>query len=261
MTWTIRPRSKSGLMAAVTRGGGPLVLLIHGVGLRAEAWSAQIDYLSRTCRVVAIDMPGHGKSSPLSDEAELADFTDRIALTLEEPAIVVGHSLGAMIALNMAIRYNAQVNGVVALNAIYGRAPGAKAATIARANSLDGKTIADPTETLQRWFNGEPSPESNACEEWLKSVDPASYRTAYRIFAHEDGPKASDLKKLKCPALFVTGDQEPNSTPSMSENMAELVVNGRAEIFRGAAHMLPMTHSTQLNRLLATFVAQTSERI
>lgn len=261
MIWTTRPRFKVGSLAAITSGDGPLVLLIHGVGLRAEAWCAQIDDLSRTCRVVAIDMPGHGHSPALPDTDVLADFTDSIVAALDEPAIVVGHSFGAMIALDMAIKHKTRVNGVVALNAIYRRDAAAKTAVMVRANSLDGKMVADPTATLERWFGGAPSPQSSACKEWLQTVDPSGYRNAYRIFAHEDGPTEADLKALDCPALFVTGEQEPNSTPAMSKRMAALAPSGRAEIFANAAHMLPMTHAAQLNGLLNTFVTNTLERM
>lgn len=139
MTSTILPRSNIGSLAAITAGEGPLVLLIHGVGLRAEAWGAQIDALSATCRVIAVDMPGHGGSAPL-------------------PA----------------------------------------------------------TPTLTRWFGAEASAQRTACETWLRSADPAGYRAAYRVFAHENGPSASDLAVLYCPALFLTGADEPNSTPAMS---------------------------------------------
>jgi pimeloyl-ACP methyl ester carboxylesterase len=132
---------------------------------------------------------------------------------------------------------------------------------MARAKSLDGKTIADPTATLERWFGGKPSRESEACKDWLQTVDPVGYRNAYRIFAQEDGPTKADLKAMDCPAFFVTGEQEPNSTPAMSKNMAALPQNGHAEVFTDAAHMLPMTHAAQLNELLATFIVNTSGRM
>jgi pimeloyl-ACP methyl ester carboxylesterase len=261
MIWTTRPRSEAGPLAAITKGEGPLVVLIHGVGLRAEAWGAQIDDLSRICNLHAVDMPAHGHSAALPEKAGLADFTDSLAASLDRPAIVVGHSFGAMIALDMAIRHKARIRGVVALNAIFRRDATAQAAVQARAATLDGTTTADPDATLTRWFGADPSPARSACNEWLRAVDPAGYRTAYRIFAREDGPQEADLKTLECPALFVTGAQEPNSTPAMSENMAALTPHGRAEVFANAAHMLPMTHAAQLNPLLTNFVANTSERM
>ena len=78
MTWTTQRRSKFGTLAATTAGDGPLVVLIHGVGLRAEAWGAQIATLSQNCRVIAVDMPGHGHSASLTGAPDLADFTDSI---------------------------------------------------------------------------------------------------------------------------------------------------------------------------------------
>ena len=79
MTWTTRPRSEFGALRAITAGDGPTVLLIHGVGLRAEAWNAQIDAMSERFRVVAVDMPGHGQSPLLAPDSGLSEYTDAIA--------------------------------------------------------------------------------------------------------------------------------------------------------------------------------------
>lgn len=254
MTWTTRPRSKAGPLSTITMGDGPLVVLIHGVGLRAEAWGVQIDVLSEHGRVLAVDMPGHGQSAPFAQTPELDDFTDRIAQLLDAPAIVIGHSFGAMIALDLAIKHADHVKGVAALNAIYRRDVAAKAAVKARADKLDGKTVADPSATLHRWFGAEPSPERNACESWLRAVNPAGYRDAYRVFARENGPPDESLQALCCPALFLTGAREPNSTADMSQRMADLVPAGRAEIVPEAAHMMPMTHAAQVNAILSDFI-------
>lgn len=254
MTWTTQLRSKVGPLATMASGEGPLVILIHGVGLCAEAWGAQFDALSQTCRVIAVDMPGHGASTALAPRPELAGFTDTIAAALNGPAVMVGHSFGAMIALDLAIRHPKLVNGVAALNAIYRRDATAQAAVMARAKSLDGKTVSDPTETLNRWFGTASSPEREACDNWLRATDPEGYRNAYRVFAAQNGPAATDLVAMRCPALFLTGAQEPNSTPAMSQQMAALVSDGSAEVIQGAAHMLPMTHAPQVNAILTNFV-------
>ena len=50
----------------IEAGAGPAVLLLHGVGLRAEAWEPQIAALSPTHRVIAADLPGHGESDGLA---------------------------------------------------------------------------------------------------------------------------------------------------------------------------------------------------
>ena len=254
MTWTTQQRSKIGSVAAISRGAGPLVLMIHGVGLRAEAWGAQIDALADNYRVLAVDMPGHGLSAACVTAPTLADFSDAIVPSLDEPAVIIGHSFGAMIGLDLAIRYPERVRGIAALNAIYQRDLAAKAAVRARADNLDGVTSADPAATLERWFGTDSSPERAACRDWLSAVDPARYRDAYRVFARENGPSVKDLKGLACPALFLTGAREPNSTPEMSRQMAALVSGGRAEVVAGAAHMLPMTYAAEVNASLAAFL-------
>lgn len=53
MIWKTRPRSDFGTLKAVVQGSGPAVLLLHGVGLRAEAWGAQIEDLAQDYTVIA----------------------------------------------------------------------------------------------------------------------------------------------------------------------------------------------------------------
>lgn len=255
--WAARPRAKAGRLRGIRAGtAGPLVVLLHGVGLRAESWGAQIDAFEDRYTLLALDMAGHGHSPALSGgPAQLSDYTDLVAEAFDGPAIVVGHSMGAMIALDLAIRHPARVIGVAALNAIYRRTAEAAAAVRARADSLDGLTATDPTGTLRRWFGTAPSPAATACEDWIRSVDPAGYRAAYRVFATEDGPPDAGLAGLACPALFCTGAKEPNSTPAMSRQMGRLAPRGQTDIVTGAAHMMPMTHPAAVNDILAAFFA------
>lgn len=256
MTWTTRPRSDHASLSAITAGQGATVVFIHGVGLRTEAWGAQLDALSPHYRVVAVDMPGHGESALPAGDLSLSDYTDGIADGIDGPVMLVGHSMGAMIALDMAIRYPGKVLGMVALNAIFRRRPDAADAVHARAASLGGVRMTDPSGTLERWFGTSASPERDACHAWLTNVNPAAYKAAYTIFAHQDGPDTDDLTTLSCPALFMTGADEPNSTPAMSQAMAALAPQGRAEIIEGASHMMPMTHAAEVNAALLNFAKE-----
>ncbi|WP_312858733.1 alpha/beta fold hydrolase [Rhizobium sp. G21] len=58
-----RCKTPSGAAYAVAGAGDPLVL-IHGVGMRLEAWTPQIEALSKRFEVIAVDLPGHGESRP-----------------------------------------------------------------------------------------------------------------------------------------------------------------------------------------------------
>lgn len=253
MDWATRPRTDLAGLAAIVAGAGPTVVLVHGVGLRAEAWGAQIDALAAAgFRVIAPDMPGHGGTPACAGMPDLAGFAARLAPALAAPAMVAGHSMGAMVALELARQHPDRVRGIAACNAIYRRSAAARAAVCARAGTLDGVSAPDPAGPLARWFAAS-SPERDACERWLRAADPAGYRAAYRLFAAADGPADATLAALPCPALFMTGGDEPNSTPAMSEAMARLAPQGRAVVVAGAAHMMPMTHADRVSAELNAF--------
>ncbi|NRB05154.1 MAG: alpha/beta fold hydrolase, partial [Rhodobacteraceae bacterium] len=143
MTWTTRPRSKRDGIAYVVAGQGPHVLFLHGVGLRAEAWGAQIDALvAAGFRVMAPDMLGHGET-PFAPAQSIAEYAAPLAAFLETQTVIVGHSMGAMMAVELASSYAQNVRGVAALNAIYQRDAAAKAAVQSRVAALDGVTQSD----------------------------------------------------------------------------------------------------------------------
>ncbi|WP_298676674.1 alpha/beta hydrolase [uncultured Lentibacter sp.] len=251
MTWTTRPRSELSGLAAITVGKGPRVLLLHGVGLRAESWGAQLESIRAAHHVIAPDLPGHGHSPALGNsQPDLADYTTTLAKLLSSPTIVIGHSFGALLALTLAAHHPEKVSSVVALNAIFRRSPAAKTAVQTRLASLQETATSDPTDTLTRWFGTQDSAARRACHTWLMQANPRGYKAAYSVFAHEDGPSDSTLHRVRCPAFFVTGSEEPNSTPTMSHQMAQMVPQGEAVVIAGAAHMMPMTHATALDPVL-----------
>lgn len=261
MTWTIPQRSDgpSGLALSCS-GEGPAILLIHGVGLRSESWARQIPALAERFTVIAVDLPGHGDSASFDAAPTLSDYAERIAEVIDwqiGPAVIAGHSLGALIALEIAVRHPDLCAGVAALNAIFRRSKQASDAVRARADNLPLGNISDPEPTLERWFEVDQNPDAEkACRDWLLAADPAAYKAAYTVFAQADGPSDDALRGLSCPGLFMTGSEEPNSTPAMSEAMAALVPDGRCVVIDGAAHMMPMTHPGAVNSALLDFVAR-----
>ncbi|MBY5987704.1 alpha/beta fold hydrolase [Roseovarius atlanticus] len=259
MTSTTLPRSERAGLAVLEAGAGRPVVLLHGVGLNAEAWGAQIDGLSGGCRVIAPDMPGHGQSRRLSGQPSLEEYVQAVLPLLDsltEPAVIAGHSMGALIAVELAALAPAKVCAVAALNAVFERAPEAAAAIRERARRHDGETAPNPTQTLERWFGSEVSPERAACDRWLRAVDPAGYKAAYTAFARAEAPRRETVRAIACPALFATGALDPNSTPQMSRAMADLAPDGRVLVIDDAAHMMPMTHA---DRVLGALVALARE--
>jgi pimeloyl-ACP methyl ester carboxylesterase len=88
-------------------GTDPLVL-VHGLGGAAANWTLVAPELARTRRVLAVDLPGHGGSDPLPAATSLAPYADRVAGLVEHEGLgsadFVGHSLGGLISLRLAVR-------------------------------------------------------------------------------------------------------------------------------------------------------------
>ncbi|CAM3062978.1 alpha/beta fold hydrolase [Paracoccus nototheniae] len=220
------------------------VLLIHGVGMRAEAWAPQIDALSQHFRVVAVDMPGHGGSAPLPPDAQLPDFVAWAARLIEAlalgPVNLAGHSMGALVAAGLAVERPDLVRRLALLNAVHRRDPQARAAVLARADQI-AQGRGDATGPLSRWFGRSGPAIRNRVAGWLEAVDPQGYATAYRAFATGDATYADRLSQIACPTLVLTGEGDQNSTPQMSRDMAGAIPQATPLIVAGHRHMVNLT--------------------
>ena len=263
MEWTnlrtkLAPRQNAGIMAWREAGHGPPVLLIHGVGLNADAWEPQIAGLSARRRVIAADLPGHGASGLMPDNVGLDDYVAVFAALIDalgiSPVPVVGHSMGAMIALGLALDHPEKVAVLVTLNAVYCRDPLARSQVESRAARLSAGSV-DTIGPIQRWFPDKPTgPLARAAANWLHAVNPKGYAAAYRVFASSDHAHEGRLGSLACRSLFMTGVADPNSTVPMSDRMAREAPYGRSVAVPGARHMMHLTHHAEVTNTIAAFL-------
>lgn len=237
------------------QGSGEPLVLIHGVGMQAHAWYPQIDDLSRDFRVISVDMPGHGQSTALEAGAPLQQFVAWAIAFIEAleagPVNLAGHSMGSLIAAGVAVTRPDLVKRVAVLNGVYRRTPQAREAVLQRAAELRGGTI-DVQTPLKRWFNAEEAQQvaAHKVESWLKSVDLAGYATAYTAFAKGDELYADGWNTIACPALVLTGSDDPNSTPEMAHQMASAAHHGRAVVIDDERHMVNLTAPEAVNHAL-----------
>jgi pimeloyl-ACP methyl ester carboxylesterase len=97
------------LLAVDDTGSGEPLVLVHGLATTREIWTGVLPQLSRSRRVVTLDLPGFGESPPSGPGFELDEVADRVARGLAAhgvrgPFDLVGHSLGAAVALTLAAR-------------------------------------------------------------------------------------------------------------------------------------------------------------
>ena len=96
---------------------GPALLLLHGVARDASDWEGLLPTLKRDWQVIALDQRGHGRSEWAQGEYRVIDYARDAAAFIREhcasPVTVLGHSLGAMVALWLAAECDAQIARVV----------------------------------------------------------------------------------------------------------------------------------------------------
>ncbi|MGI6245426.1 MAG: alpha/beta fold hydrolase [Pseudochelatococcus sp.] len=261
MTLQTLPRSstRSGAAYFDAGSGDETVVLVHGVGMRSEAWGPQIDRLARYCRVLAVDLPGHGSSAPLSGPPHLRHFVAWLRDVIEElapgPVNIAGHSMGAMIAGGIAVEAAPLVRRVALLNGVHRRSEAARRAVIARADEIATGAF-DREAPLARWFSADEgaSPACVLARELLACVDREGYAAAYRAFAAGDDVYADCWPRVTCPALFLTGDGDMNSTPEMARAMAAAAPRGKAVVVEGHRHMVNLTAPDAVNECLADWL-------
>jgi len=94
-------------------GTGPTILLLHGLMGRARTWWPVARWLTRYGRVVGLDARGHGRSPHRGGGWTTEDFVADAAELLDEPAIVIGHSMGGLHAWCLAAEHPELVRAVV----------------------------------------------------------------------------------------------------------------------------------------------------
>ena len=102
----------------VRRGAGKPLLLLHGLGGSWRSWTPILDALTAGREVIAVDLPGHGRTPPLAGETTIGTFADAVTAFLAARGLTgvdaVGSSMGARLVLELA-RRGGVVGGVVAL--------------------------------------------------------------------------------------------------------------------------------------------------
>ena len=202
-------------------GEGEPLVLVHGLGGAAANWVALAPLLLPGRRVLVPELPGHGGSAPLPAAPSLNAYADRLALLMEGPAAVVGHSLGGAITLRLAIRRPELVTALVLAGAA-GISSGTRQARYALTMTgllKPGKRIAPhrrrvarsavlKTLVFGRWGASDPPAlPAEVAEAFL--AGPARHTdtvSAARALVRDD-PRG-DLHRVQCPTLLLWGARD-----------------------------------------------------
>ena len=182
-------------------GSGEPVVLLHGAFMAiTDDWSVWISELSKTRKVIAIEMQGHGRTADTGRDFTYDNLADDVAALLDylkiPSADVIGYSLGGGVALNCAIRHPDKVRKVVSISAVFRHdgwtKEGLDAFPHLTAEAFKGTPIEADYKRL--------SPTPNEFPNFVRRV------ISVDLKPHDFG--ADKLKATKAPMFFIHGDAD-----------------------------------------------------
>lgn len=248
-------------------GSGPVpVVLLHGWTCDSHDWSWQLDALGSRHRVIAVDLRAHGRSSDPGHGYEPRQLARDVLALLDQldcgPAVVVGHSLGAMVAVACGVERPDRVLAVVSVDGAYG-AQGPVGDLIGQVVAMLGNPETPAAELAVAALGGVEGPEiSPALISWHRrrtlGTDPAVVRAVFRAiyepadqFGYSE-QSAEYLRGLACPVLsFYQDPARAAWEESLDQQPGSEVV-----LWEGAGHWLHQARPDLFNEHLLRWVAE-----
>ena len=248
--------------------GAPVVVLIHGLGLRRACWQWQVPVLAERFRVLAYDLWGHGDSPAAPDTPSLTVFSKQLADLLGElkieRAAIAGFSMGGMICRRFAMDHPDRTSALAILHSPPARSLDAQAAVEARVTQARAEGPGSTVENaLERWFT-EPYRLANPdvmdlVRSWVLANDRQIYPLNYHVLAHGVAELVAPMPPIQCPTLVMTGDEDFGNGPDMTHAIAAEIAGAEAIILPGLRHMALAEDPDAFNAPLMNFLNRTLE--
>jgi pimeloyl-ACP methyl ester carboxylesterase len=245
----------------------PLAVLLHGVGGGRQGFASTGAALAGLgFRVLAADQPGYGLSGTLEpyDMAGMAEAVRRLivwAAGEDGKALIVGHSMGGMVAQELAARTPRHVGALVlaATSPAFGSPDGTWQADFLRSRfaPLDaGLGMAGLAAQLVPAMAGPEALPARLAEAQalMAGVPEATYRSALGALLRFDRREA--LARIAVPTLVVTGEDDRTAAPEVARRMAARIAGAELAIVPATGHLLMLERPEAFDRVLLDFVAR-----
>lgn len=224
------------------------IVLLSGVGSDCGMFDPVVERLRDGFDIIAWDYPGYG-GKPLDGPFTFESLADGVVAELDargiERAIPLGHSIGGMVAQELAHRHPDRVAALIlsGTTPVFGSRDGSfqEAFLKARLGPLDqGRTMAELAAAAPAELLG-PDPDPAAApvvETLLAELPEASYRAGLQCLVTFN--RREELASIAVPTLLIAGDQDPNAPLKTMTRMAETIPGARLEVLENTGHMAPL---------------------
>jgi pimeloyl-ACP methyl ester carboxylesterase len=240
------------------RGAGAPVVLVHGWCCDHSYFGPQFEHFAKKGRrVVALDLRGHGLSDKPREPYTMQGFADDIAFICDHlglgKVVAIGHSMGGIVAFDLASRYPELVSALIMLDAAIVLPPAARAVVPGLVAELSGpgyqqaisdfitKTLLLPTDDPKR-------------KEWILSSMASAPQhvavSAYRALGEYDAAKTA---RVAAPSLYIAAN-EPHARADMGR-VRELLPALAFGQTVGSGHFCQLEVPDQVNAMIDRFLA------
>ena len=252
-------------------GSGQYLTLIHGAGDNLNAWYNQVPAFSQHYHVLTYDVRGHGQTELSEREITTELWVDDLfallnALNISE-TFLLGHSMGGAIALRFTLIYPEMINALILSNSI-------------GLNSMSDRDILDMEafrttqieaikkegmravfqERYRRMFSHGFIEKNPEIAERYKSIllknDPHGYIRVMNGL--ESTHKTSDLSKITCPTLIITGEYDLLLGPAIGKTAHESIHGSQLQVF-STGHAPALEQPSEYNDTVLKFLAGAAE--
>jgi pimeloyl-ACP methyl ester carboxylesterase len=244
-------------------GAGIPLVCLHTAGSDGRQWRHLLadEEFAKKFRIIAFDMPWHGKSNPPAnwsgEEYRLttARYTQTMALALDRP-VVMGCSIGGRIVLNLAIEHAAEFRALIGLEAADFQAPWYDTSWLHRPDVHGGEVCA----ALVSGLIAPQSPEVSRRETlWSYMQSGPGVFKGDLYFYRVDGDLRGQVEGVDtsvCPLYLLTGEYDFSCTPEDTRRTAAAIKGASVTIMEQLGHFPMSENPEQFRRYIAPVLSQ-----
>jgi len=271
---------KSEEIAYLEEGAGDKVLLfVHGLSSNMEAWSKNLAQLKENYIIIAIDLPGYGKSSKNSNHYSMADYACFINEFIQQKELknvsLVGHSMGGQVAIHSVLNHPENFEKLILIAPAGIETFSPQEAGILKV-SYTAEMVQNATEeqirnNFKMNFYEFPAEAEFMVKDRIGMKEASDFKEhsiiiVNNIAAMLDEPVLEDLNKIKMPVLMIFGKEDAlipnryfhptldllNLSKTAKEHMQQLEV----KIIEKAGHFVNFEKAAEVNREIEDFMNQ-----
>ena len=239
----------------------PLLVMLHAFPLDRRMWHPQIAGLAHHVPVLALDLPGFGRSRDFETAPRMHDWADAVAQAIDDrsagqPIIVAGLSMGGYVALHLTRRYKEMVSGLILCD------------TRAGADTQEGRIARNATISMVETDGIEPLADANVLKLLSPAASPEVYTFTRELILDQtadgivnalttmrDRVDSTDLlPSLDIPVLVVVGSEDILTPPQDAEAMAAAAPGSELVVLQGAGHLSNLEKPNDFNNAVASFL-------